>query len=66
MNATPLVERAFQPARSGHYSAAKQIERAMMHEGYVFSDIRGHLQNQSLSRQLSALMRAAPRPVAAD
>jgi hypothetical protein len=56
---TPL-ERAFELARSGKYSSASDIRRALSAEGYSHVQIEG----PTLMRQLRELMRAARTPEA--
>ena len=55
----PLLERAYQLARSGGFSAVGQISRQLRQEGYRHNDVSMHLEGRSLTAELKRLCRAA-------
>ena len=52
----PIIERAFELARSGRFETMKQLEKGLAREGYAKSDPQLH--SPSLRKQLSSLCRA--------
>lgn len=51
----PIIERAFELARSGRFETMKELERGLAREGYAKSDPQLH--SPSLRKQLSSLCR---------
>lgn len=64
MNRTPIVERAFQVARSGSCASLQDVRLALRAEGY--GNVDQHITG-SLGKQLKALCQssAAPEPAGA-
>lgn len=64
MTTTPIIERAYELAKSGLCATVAELERALRLEGYrTFNELSG----RDLRRRLSALCRgidspAAPKP----
>lgn len=59
MNSTPIIERAFELARSGGVGSLRRLEAALKQEGYTVAEIGGHLSGRALQTQLTAAIRAA-------
>ena len=56
-NETPILERAFELARTGEFINVKMLEKALAKEGYAKSD--PYIQSPSVRRQLRRLCREA-------
>lgn len=56
-NETPILERAFELARTGEFINVKMLEKALAGEGYAKSD--PYIQSPSVRRQLRHLCREA-------
>jgi len=57
MNEKPILERAFELARSGEYARLKELERALAKEGYAKSD--PYIHSPSVRKQLRVLCAAS-------
>jgi hypothetical protein len=55
----PLVERAYQLARSGDFRSLREIELQLRREGYVIKAVREHLEGQAIRASLSTLCKSA-------
>lgn len=60
-NEIPILERAFELARTGEYRRVKDLEKALAGEGYARSDPQ--LQGRSVRKQLRQLCRTASAEV---
>ncbi len=49
----PILERAFELARTGDFSRVKELEKALSSEGYAKND--PHMHSPSVRRQLRGL-----------
>ena len=67
-NERPILHRAFELARSGQYARVKELEKALVAEGYARADPQIH--SPSVRKQLRQLCRevysASARPGAAE
>jgi hypothetical protein len=57
MNERPILERAFELARSGAFTEVKALDRALAAEGYARND--PHTHSPTARRQLKRLCREA-------
>jgi hypothetical protein len=64
MNEKPILERAFELARSGEYARLKELERALAREGYAKSD--PYIHSPSVRKQLRTLCAASFDPGVAE
>ena len=53
----PILERAFELARSGDFPRVKELEKALSREGYAKGD--PHIHSPSVRRQLRSLCLSA-------
>jgi hypothetical protein len=60
-NEIPILERAFELARTGEYRRVKDLEKALAAEGYARSDPQ--LQGRSVRKQLRQLCRTTSAEV---
>lgn len=55
----PVIERAYQMAKSGDYSTVTQIKAALVGEGYMRPSVSSYLSGLALQRDLNRLIKSA-------
>jgi hypothetical protein len=64
MSEKPILDRAFELARSGHFTSTTDIRSRLMKEGYGHAHISGHLGGRGIQQQLRETIAAAWKPSA--